>query len=79
MEAAYETDDGGFTGAGGADECGDGAGSRLERDAVEDWLACFVLEDDVVEADVALDVVEGVDAGGLGVFFALVEDLAARS
>jgi hypothetical protein len=75
VKAADEGDDGGLAGAGGAYEGGDGAGLGLEADAVQDGLAGFVGEDDVLEDYVALDGIDGVDAGGLAVLLGFGEDL----
>ena len=74
VEAADERDDGGLSGAGGAYEGGDGAGSGLEADAVKDGLAGVVGEGDVLEGDVAVDWPKQVSAGGLGVLFLVGHD-----
>ena len=75
MEAADERDDGGLAGAGGAYKGGNGAGSGLEADAMEDGLLGLIGEGDVLEGDVAADGRKVVGAAGLGVLFALGEYL----
>ena len=59
VEGGDQADDGGFAGAGRADQRGDGAGLRVEADVVEDVLAGFVGEADVFEDNLAVDAVRG--------------------
>ena len=77
MKAADERDDGGFAGAGGADEGCDGAGFGLEADAVENGFPGLVIEGDIVEGDVAVDARQDDGAVRLAVLLAFVEDLGS--
>ena len=55
MEGADQADDGGFAGAGGADERGDGSLLGLKADAMQNGLFGRVGKLDILEAHVALD------------------------
>jgi hypothetical protein len=68
VERRDQADDGGFAGAGRADEGGHGAGLGGEGNAVEDFFAFFVGEADVFEIDAALDAIENDLAGRVFVF-----------
>ena len=58
VEAAEQVDDGGLACARRADQGNRFAGSCIQADVLQDGFVRFVAEGDVVEADVAVDVVE---------------------
>lgn len=76
VEGGDEADGGGFAGAGGADESGDGAGRGMEGDAAEDGFAGFVFEFDIFEADVAGEGRQRGGTAGVGILGGFVEDFA---
>ena len=74
-EGGDEADGGGLAGAGGADKGRDRAGFGDEGEVLQDGLAFFVGEVDMVEFDAAVNGRHGVGAGGVLVLALFVEDL----
>ena len=68
MEGCDEADDGGFAGAGRADEGGDGPRLRFEIDIVQDGLSGIVGEIDMLEDNAAFDRADGLSSARVFVF-----------
>ncbi len=62
-ETGDEIDEGGFSGARGANDGEGGAGANVQRDAIDDAFFGFVAEVDVVEGDVSGDIFKRLGVG----------------